>query len=514
MNKVILVLNTIKYLRFRQLFFRLYYVIRSKYRRYTNFEYPSILSCQSFPLTFNTMIEYEEIYRDQKFKFLNIEHKFDNGIDWNYNKYGKLWTYNLVYFDFLNQDKIDVNEAIDLILDFNDREKGLKDALEPFPISLRTMNIIKFLIQNSVNNEQIDRMLFKHTNILYDNLEYHLYGNHLLENGFALLFSSYYFQNEKFYQKAKEILIIELDEQILNDGAHFELSPMYHQIMLYRVLECINVIKNNLWKEKELLEFLSKKASLMLGWLKNISYSNGEIPLFNDSANGIAPSSNLLYNYADKLNINIEMQSLSDSGYRKVMRDNYECIIDIGAIGASYIPGHAHADTFNFEIYVNSNPFIVDMGLSTYQISDQRDLERATSSHNTVTINNDQNSSQVWSGFRVANRAQVIDIDENESSIKATHDGYKDLNVLHTREWNFEDKMIVIKDKLDTSIEGVSRLHFYPGVSEEKIKESIEVENGTYKIKEYYFAEAFNTLKSANCVEISFKSHCKVTIKL
>ena len=56
------------------------------------------------------------------------------------------------------------------------------------------------------------------------------------------------------YKKAVEILREELEEQILNDGGHFELSPMYHQIMLFRVLDCINLIENNLkwinWVER------------------------------------------------------------------------------------------------------------------------------------------------------------------------------------------------------------------------------------------------------------------------
>ena len=60
-------------------------------------------------------------------------------------------------------------------------------------------------------------------------------GNHLLENGFSLLFGSYYFRDEKLYSKAKEIIKTELREQILDDGAHFELSPMYHSIILHRI---------------------------------------------------------------------------------------------------------------------------------------------------------------------------------------------------------------------------------------------------------------------------------------
>ena len=75
-------------------------------------------------------------------------------------------------------------------------------------------------------------------------------GNHLLENAFALLFSSYYFQNEKFYNKSTFLLKSQLNEQILKDGGHFELSPMYHQIVFHRLLDSIQLIKlNPNWKK-------------------------------------------------------------------------------------------------------------------------------------------------------------------------------------------------------------------------------------------------------------------------
>ena len=113
----------------------------------------------------------------------------------------------------------------------------------------------------------------------------------------------------------------------------------------------------------------------MLGWLRNISYRNGEIPLLNDSANCVAPSSNELFTYANDLKLNTQNLKLSQSGYRKIKKENYECIVDVGEVGASYIPGHAHADTFNFELYVNNKPFIVDSGLSTYNTGKIRDSE-------------------------------------------------------------------------------------------------------------------------------------------
>lgn len=79
-----------------------------------------------------------------------------------------------------------------------------------------------------------------------------------------------------------------IKEQVLSDGAHFELSPMYHCIMLGRVLDCYNLVSQNALFNQELESFLKKKAGMMLGWLEKIVFKNGDIPLMNDAAFGIA----------------------------------------------------------------------------------------------------------------------------------------------------------------------------------------------------------------------------------
>jgi len=448
-------------------------------------------------------------YNDGKFTMLNLSKKFTGAIDWNFNEYGKLWTYNLTYFEYLKE-----KENVSLIYDFIKNIESVKDGLEPFPISLRGINWIKFLTKYEIKDKKIDDSLYAQYYILLDNLEYHLLGNHLLENGFSLLFGAYYFQDETLHKKAKDILEKELEEQILNDGAHFELSPMYHQLMLFRVLDCINLVQNNSWKNEELLKYLKEKASLMLGWLNTISYENGEIPLLNDSANKIAPTSVELFEYASRLNLNLIKKDLNESGYRKIKKENYECIVDIGEVGASYIPGHAHADTFNFELYINNKPFIVDTGISTYNIGKQRDNERSTKSHNTVEIN-ETNSSEVWGGFRVANRARVTDVVENIDYIKAIHDGYKKkFEVLHTREWIFEEDKIIISDALSRECEAVARLHFHPDVRENEILERVIIENSKFKIQNYEYAPEFNKPIQSLVLEIPFKKELKVEINI
>lgn len=504
--------NTVKFLKLKQIYYRLYYLARAKFRKTLGQTYPLTKKpMQTKKLNFEISIKPDISYLgNSKFLFLNQLFYFDNEMDWNYNGYGKLWTYNLNYFDFLNQGFH--SEYIRLIEDFIDKTEIVGAGMESYPISLRGINWIKFLSKNGINNAKIDESLYAQYAILYDNLEFHLLGNHLLENAFSLLFGAYYFEDTRLYKKAKEILIEELVEQVLNDGAHFELSPMYHQIILFRILESINLIRHNQWREEDLLNILIGKAELMLGWLKQITYNDGTVPLLNDSANKIAPSSVELFDYAERLSITTKKKKLSESGYRKFVTKNYELVIDIGNIGPDYIPGHAHSDTFSFELRRTGKAFIVDTGLSTYESNQRRTIERSTASHNTVQVG-DKEQSEVWGGFRVANRAKVIDVQEESECIKATHNGYRAEGIYHTRQWLHRNDYILIEDTLSQETDATARIHFHPDISLDDIENSIEVLSGhVYSVCEYTYAPEFNREVKALMLEFKFTQSLAIKI--
>ncbi len=251
----------------------------------------------------------------------------------------------------------------------------------------------------------------------------------------------------------------------------------------------------------------------MLGWLKSITFKNGDMPLLNDSTNAIAPTPKELFEYASRLDINVISTKLKESGYRKVDGDKYECIIDIGNFGPDYIPGHAHADTFNFVLQIEDKPFIVDTGLSTYETNDRRTEERSTSSHNTVEVNS-KNQSEVWGGFRVANRAKIVDLKEYSNTVEATHDGYKKDAVLHTRKWKFEEDKITIEDSLSKSADATARIHFHPDITKSEILEKIFVKNFELNFSEYKYSPAFNINENAIVIEIQFKEKLTLEIKI
>lgn len=538
LKKIQLYYNTLKYLRRKQIAYRLWYFIRSRGRKLRGFSYKFT---ETHPLSISTNFDasiasYTSYLGKSHFKFLNLSQKFEQGINWEFGDYGKLWTYNLAYFDFLNQKDSDTFKSDFKIIidDFIQKQTHLKNAVEPFPISLRGINWIKYFSQNNIQNPDYDRSLFRQYQILADNIEYHLLGNHLLENGFSFLFGAVYFQHAPFFKIANGILTSELNEQILADGAHFELCPMYHKIMLFRTMDCYNLLKNNPLnapsvsdKEKAALEkLLYDKAVLMLAWLSNMTYSDGTTPHFGDSTDGIAPTATELFDYAQRLNLINPNIPLSHSGFRKLKNQNFELVAKIGQIGPDYIPGHAHADSLSFELHIKGKPVLVDTGISTYEANERRQKERSTSSHNTLEIK-EQNSSEVWGSFRVANRAKTKILKDTPTELCAEHDGYKKWGSTHKRQFILKEDSVEIIDETAKEVESKVHWHFPPFVIPSLDKDCIYFEGGMIqflinkkdnsiaeKIEglDYFYPPQYNTLLEATKVTVTFKGTLQTRI--
>ena len=520
MKRLFLYIHTLPYLRWQQIVYRLWYFLKNRIsyllpltklyktnnyvipantlkRTRAGIQYYQVFSrfrvkpgmtnrgvlqrtyCSGFSSPFLQVVP---CYHQGAFTFLNLSKSFSGVVDWSFAEYGKLWTYHLNYFDYLNQEKMTGEEGLELIRSFLAGMKDKRVGMESYPISLRGMNWIKFLTRWEIHDEAVDALLYRQYKHLLSNLEYHILGNHLLENGFSLLFGACYFGDEQFYRQAEKILREELIEQILPDGGHFERSPMYHQIILSRVLDCINLLSchsrlsaGKLPGEPEsrendrpikLLLLLEETAARMLGWLEQMTFRNGEIPLMNDAAFGMSPATAALADYAARIGMFTQRVPLKDSGYRKIGNDVYEAILDVGAIGPDYIPGHAHADTLSFELHVGGMPVIVDSGTSTYEDCPLRHWQRSTRAHNTVEIDG-HDSSEVWDSFRVARRAypRGLKILEAEGIISCAHDGYQRLSgdPEHSREWKFRNGGLRIQDRIAGSFRAaVGRLHFHP----------------------------------------------------
>ena len=460
--------HTLRYLTLEQVFFRGYYKTRGLVRKalgikpcFTRYRQGRCLSFKS------PWIEKPVSYKgDGMFCFLNVNDTFKGA--WDDNSNGALWRYNLNYMDFLLQPSMDAAEGYTWIDRYISALPVNSVACDPYPISLRCMNWVKFvsLHKDRLSNEQlkrIDTALYSQCVILAERVERHLMANHYLENGFALLFAACYFNDKAFFKKADRILRSQLKEQILPDGAHYELSPMYHCIILERLLDCYNVIDHQQYSA--LAHLMLGKIKYMLGWLETAVMSDGNIPLLNDSALGIAPMPSELFSYARSLGVEWTSSVLSACGYRKFKGLSYDAFVDVAALGPSYNLGHSHADTFSFVMNVCGRPFLVDTGVSTYSAGERRCHERSTCAHNTVAVDS-KDSSRVWGAFRCAERASVKLICDEERTVYASHDGYASMGVSVYRTFMSRDAEFVIVDEVTGAKdkECMAAFHLAPGV--------------------------------------------------
>lgn len=404
----------------------------------------------------------QSCYDGQNFCSLNIKDRFTS---WNRTDHGMLWGYNLNYMDWLQQEGLSEDECEKWVDRFMEELPQNYVGQDPYPTALRAINWIKsFSMRPSLRTNQRDDSLYSQILLLKRRKEHHLQGNHLLEDAYALFVSGLYFNDNNLFADAWGVLKKQLGIQILADGAHYEQSPMYHCILLDRLLDCYNFSVNNALFDQQSVanDYLKGKAEVMLGHLESIIWENGSIPLLNDSAYGIAPTSEQLFDYAKRLGLTWKPIPLKECGYRKMKSNRLEAVVDVGNITAEYQPGHTHADTFNYVLRVDGKPFIVDTGISTYNKTTRRQYERSTAAHNTVAIGN-RDSSRVWGGFRVGKRAKVTVVKDTPDEIVATHDGYKKVSDCK-RKFRSNKYGLTIEDTVSDGVHAVSYLHFAPGV--------------------------------------------------
>lgn len=441
------------------------------------------------------------------FTFINLSYKFE---DWNYVGNGTLFTYNLNYFDFINADNVTEEEACRWIDRFINDIPTITWGLDPYPIALRGINWIKFFCCHpECSTKEREDSLYSQYRLLERKLEYHLLGNHLLEDAFSLTIGGHYFCDERMKQKGMKLLQQELQEQILPDGAHYEQSPMYHCILLDRLLDTYNITR-----AANLVPF----AQRMLGHLESICYEDDTWPFFGDAASGIAPTTQDLKDYARRLDISWKALPLKECGYRKMQSERMEAFVDVGNIMATYQPGHSHADALTFELRIDGKTFIVDTGISTYEKNAQRQYERSTAAHNTVTSMN-RDSSEVWGGFRIGKRCKVKCTKDEEQYIEAEHSGF---GQVHKRRFSINDDQFVVSD-LCKAEDCVVHLHLASEIEVVYVEDNIIhtpfadiIVKGIVTsiiLADCEVSTEYNIREKSKEVLISFREKCIVTIE-
>ncbi len=432
-----------------------------------------------------------------QFCFLNEIHQVSSPTFWNTGATTYLWHYNLHYFDYLVSSTSlaypeSASQWIDRWISENPPFSGR--GWEPYPISLRVINWLKFAWQNQPLTEGQTQSLALQIRWLYANLEYHLLANHLFTNAKTLVFAGLAFAGDEaqvWLKRGLKVLLAQIPEQFLADGGHFERCPMYHGILLEDLLDLLNLIQasQSTWKTFDakvqsdicrLQLLITEKWDALWTWYEAMRHPDGHFPLFNDSAYGIAPEFNAVLEYAERLGVSTSttdrtvfpnLWHAEDSQFVRLQYGPWLLFWDIGGPAPSYQPGHAHAGTLGFELSFAGQRLIVDTGISTYEPNTQRLLERSTKAHNTLTVD-DLNSSEVWSSFRVAHRAKTFDyyqnLDDLWIEVGCSHNGYSRFSDLgfHQRRLQLASTKLTVIDQITGRgcHQLQSRFHLAPGL--------------------------------------------------
>jgi uncharacterized heparinase superfamily protein len=412
------------------------------------------------------------------FRFLNVERRCATAADWHPAEVPKLWAYHLHYFADLNARDSQLRalwhrELLERWVSENPPGPG--DAWEPYPLSRRVANWVKWSARGNALPLPCEASLAAQTRWLSARMEYQILGNHLLANAKALIHAGLYFtgaEAERWYRRGIAVIDRQLHEQVLDDGGHFELSTMYHALVLEDLLDLINLLRA--YGRKPALEWYQAVAR-MRRWLLLMSHPDGDIAFFNDAAFGVAATPGELEWYAGRLDLEPMSQRvepltvLAASGYVRVESGPACMICDCAEVGPTYQPGHAHADTLSFELSLAGQRVFVNSGVSEYGNLGERQRQRGTAAHNTVVVNG-QHSSEVWGAFRVARRARACLREARlaESAIvEGCHDGYARLpgRNRHSRRWSLDQHSLRIEDRISGDFQHAeARFHLHPAI--------------------------------------------------
>jgi uncharacterized heparinase superfamily protein len=436
---------------------------------------------RAVPDSYVTPVEAEPtLVAPEVFRFLNTERACRVAADWQPTDADKLWIYHLHYFDDLNARAAAArSEWQESLLQrwVAEVPPGQGDAWEPYPVSRRIVNWVKWSLRGRELSAACRQSLALQARWLYGALEYHLLGNHLFVNAKALVHAGLYFggaEAERWYARGMHVLSRELSEQVLSDGGHFERSTMYHALALEDLLDLVNLLRA--YAVAPPSEWLAAIPG-MRRWLQVMTHPDGEIAFFNDAAFGMAPTAAQLDDFAARLGFAPPAQSLPElvvlepSGYVRVLRGSAYLVCDCAPLGPDYQLGHAHADTLSFELSIAGRRLFVNSGTSRYGVDSERRRQRGTAAHNTVVVDG-TDSSEVWSGFRVARRARaaLLVAAQNPQGmlIEGGHDGYGRLpgRNEHRRRWQLGDSSLTLEDRISGTFQiAEARFHLHPNVS-------------------------------------------------
>jgi hypothetical protein len=399
-----------------------------------------------------------------------------------------LWNYHLQYHDVLadlawHYSRTNSAEAADSLRSaidgwLDEWEAGGSPAWDPYPLAVRCVNWLRILAWSGAaigaTRQRMIRSLASQLDVLSRNLEWHLLGNHVLREAWALAIAGTPFGGEwgaSVTHRGMAVFGSQLLAQIGPDGIHEERTPMYQARVVRDALEVLAVSRAIGDPAPRRVAERIRAASEALVWLRR---PDGTLFLLNDAANDHGVDLDQLSLIAERV-CGARMKRREgvrffQQGTIAVISDSTagdKLLADLGAPAPEHQPGHAHAGALGFELDLSGTPVLVDSGCSGYAGEPLRSYQRSTRAHNTIAIDG-RDQSEMWDTFRVARRAELTGATASGTSSDATLTGkcvpYFDRTASHERTIRRIGRTVEVTDRV-VGAKGrrlESHLHFHP----------------------------------------------------
>ena len=385
--------------------------------------------------------------------------------DWEPAGVPLLWRFHLYYWDWAwalgavgGQDP-DARAAFAAVWkSWHGVGLGRGQAWHPYPTALRAWSfcgVYRTLVEDSPIAAPFLADLAAHVGYLRRSLETDVGGNHLIKNLKALAGSAVFFGDDALLARTLSRLRRQLAVQVLSDGGHYERAPFYHCQVLGDLIDVAGLLSTGGPDGEP--DWLADSIGKMREWLGAVLDPAGGVPLLND---GFPVSAEWLSCLRPATPPASLLVMLPDTGLVRAAVGRWQLLADVGLPCPRELPAHAHADTLGCLVHVDSEPFLIDTGTSTYEPGAVRDYERSTAAHNTLEMDG-ADSTEVWGVFRAGRRARVTSLSTgldasagpvgtaaDAVTIEAAHDGYRHLpgRPVHHRSWRVSADELRIDD--------------------------------------------------------------------